>query len=65
MSSSRLLHLGRFRIREEQLFAVDIVGPYRVLALRREDPINECLTELLLDVRMLGRIDENDTVLVD
>jgi 4-amino-4-deoxy-L-arabinose transferase-like glycosyltransferase len=65
MASPRLLHLGRIGIGEEQLLAVDTVGADGVLALGREDPVDEGLAQLLFHARMPGRVHKNDTVLIE
>ena len=48
----------------EQLLAVDLIVGDRLLAFRRHQPIDELLAEVLLYVRMLGRIDQHNAVLV-
>ena len=52
-------------VREEQLLAVDLVVGDRLLAFRRNQPVDEGLAELLLHVRMLGRVHQHDAVLVE
>src|SRR6266545_159353 len=49
----------------EQLFAVDRISGNRLLARRRDDPIDELLREPFLDARMHHRIDEHHAVLVE
>ena len=45
--------------------AADLVVGDRLLPLRRHQPVDERLAELLLHVRMLGRIHQDDAVLVE
>src|SRR3954469_21762521 len=59
--ASKLLAAG---VREEELLAVDLVVGDRLLALGGDQPVDESLAHLLLDVRMLRRIDEHHAVLV-
>src|SRR5215510_3106280 len=59
---SRPWHIG---IGEEQLLPVDPVIRDRLLALGRDEPVDEGLAEHLLYVRMLFGIDQNDAVLVE
>src|SRR5262245_43582594 len=53
------------RVWIEQLLAIDFVVGNGLLALRRHQPINELLAEILLYVRMLDRIYQHDAVLVE
>src|SRR5690242_1466662 len=59
----------RLRIRagvwKEQLLPVDLVRGDRVLSFARNQPIDELLPEVALDVRMLDWIDKHDAVLVE
>src|SRR6185295_7415177 len=50
---------------EEKLLTADLVIRNRLLALRRNEPVDERLAELFLDVRVLGGIDEHYAVLVE
>ena len=50
---------------EEQLLAVDGVRLDGVLPFLRDEPVDELLALLLLDVGVLGGIDEDDPVLVE
>src|SRR5439155_19475820 len=52
-------------IREEQLLAVDAVRRERILALRRNQPIDELLPELAFDIWVLLRIHEHHAVLIE
>src|SRR2546429_2501184 len=58
---SKLLSAG---VREEELHAVDFVVGDRLLALGGNQPVDESLAHLLLDVRMPGGIDQHHAVLV-
>src|SRR5262250_2612667 len=53
------------RVREEKLLAVDLVTRDHRLPARRDEPVDELLAEVLLDVRMFFRIDEHHAVLVE
>src|SRR5262249_54153617 len=59
---SRPRHIG---IGEEQLLPVDLVIRNRLLALGRDEPVDEGLSERVLYVRMLFGIDQHDAVLVE
>src|SRR5262245_42074499 len=59
---SRPRHIG---IGEEQFLPVDLVIRDRLLALGRDEPVDEGLAERLLYVRMLFGIDQHDAVLVE
>src|SRR5262249_31339619 len=63
--STGFLHLTRIGVGKEQLLALDLVRPNGVLALGRQNPIDEGLAQLLFDVGMLLGIDENDAILVE
>src|SRR5262249_53068845 len=52
-------------IREEQLLAADLVTGDRLLSFWRDEPIDERLPEVLLDVRVLCRVDEHHAVLIE
>src|SRR6188508_3863612 len=52
-------------IREEELLAPDLISSDGGLSLGRDQPVDERLTQLLLHVRMLGRIDQHHAVLVE
>src|SRR6266550_22381 len=61
-------HPSRARIvgiRIEQLLAADLVIGNGSLAFQRDEPVNECLAELLLHVRMPCRVDEDNAVLIE
>src|SRR5262245_30553241 len=60
--ASRPGHTG---IGEEQFLSVDLVIRDRLLALGRDEPVDEGLAERLLYVRMLFGIDQHDAVLVE
>src|SRR6266704_6366617 len=55
----------RIGIGEEQFLPVDLVIRDRLLALGRDEPVDEGLAERLLYVRMLFGIDQHDAVLVE
>src|SRR5437763_7994994 len=55
----------RPRIRKEQLLSADLVGSDRILTLARNQPVDELLGELPFDVRMLLRIDEHQSILIE
>src|SRR5262249_36074631 len=46
----------RVGVGEEQLLAVDLVGGNRFLAFVGNEPVDEGLAQILLDVRMLRRV---------
>src|SRR5581483_2250527 len=52
-------------VREEQLLAVDLVARDRTLTFRRHNPVDERFAEIFLHVRMLGRVDQHDVVLIE
>src|SRR5229473_788234 len=52
-------------VRKEQLPAVDLVVGDRLLARRRDEPVDEGLAELLLHLRMFLRVHQRDAVLVE
>src|SRR5262249_41524169 len=52
-------------IGEEEFFAADLVVGDVLLPLRRQEPVDERLSEFLLHVRMLRRVDQGDAVLVE
>src|SRR5690606_14081647 len=52
-------------VREEELLPLDLVICNGLLPLLGEDPVDELLAVLLLHVRVLLRVDENDAVLVE
>src|SRR5258708_2355312 len=56
---------GNGGVGEEQLLAVDLVVGDRLLALGRDEPVDEGLAQLVLHVRMLCRIHQDDAVLVE
>ena len=53
------------RIREEELLSTQAVGPDGLLPRIRENPIDEGLSRLRLHFGMLGRIDQDNAVLVE
>src|SRR5207248_3180410 len=53
------------RVGKEQLLAVDLVTGDRSLAFRRDQPIDELLTQIGLHARMLGRVDQHHPVLIE
>ena len=55
----------RVGVREEQRLAVDLVGGDGGLAVLGHQPAHELLAQLLLDLRMLGRVDQHHAVLVE
>src|SRR5438477_3300223 len=55
----------RAGIREEQLLAADFVRGDRFLSLPRDEPVDEPLSEIALDVRMLLGIHQHHAVLVE
>src|SRR5262249_52917731 len=57
--------LGLFALRPEQLLAVNLVIGDCLLALVRNEPVDELLAKLLLHMRMLGRVNQDDTILVE
>src|SRR6516225_7173706 len=57
--------LGLFALRPEQLLAVNLVIGDCLLAFVRNEPVDELLAKLLLHMRMLGRVNQDDTVLVE
>ena len=60
LSQSLLAGIGK-----EQLFAANLVGGDRLLAGRRDDPVDELLAGFLLYLRMPGRIDQHDAILIE
>src|SRR5512134_3262152 len=52
-------------VREEELLAADIVTRDRLLQRARDDPVDERVAQVLLDVRVLRRVHEHDPVLVE
>src|SRR5262249_14288572 len=64
-AATRRSRLGVAGIRMEQLLAVDLVAGDGALAGRRDQPIDELLAQLRLDVRVLLGIDQHDAVLVE
>src|SRR6516165_7833631 len=57
--------LGLFALGPEQLLAVNPVIGDCLLAFVRDEPVDELLAKLLLHMRMLGRVNQDDTVLVE
>src|SRR5262249_56057638 len=55
----------RIGVGEEQFLPVDLVIRDRLLALGRDEPVDEGLAERLLYVWMLFGIDQHDAVLVE
>src|SRR5262249_43648491 len=54
-----------FALGPEQLLAVNLVIGDCLLAFVRNEPVDELLAKLLLHMRMLGRVNQDDTVLVE
>src|SRR6476660_9213023 len=54
-----------FGVWVKQLLAINLVAGDGLLALRRYQPIDELLSEILLYARMFGRIYQHDAVLVE
>src|SRR5215470_168514 len=52
-------------VRKEQLLTADFVIGDRLLPVAGSDPADERLTEILLHMRVLGRIHQHDPVLVE
>ena len=59
------IELHALAVGEEQLQAVHLVGRDGVLAVLRQNPIDEGLTFGLLDLGAFLRIDQDDAVLVE
>src|SRR5262249_49325365 len=57
--------LGLVVLGPEHLLAVNLVIGDCLLAFVRNEPVDELLAKLLLHMRMLGRINQDDTVLVE
>ena len=60
-----IITLGLFALGPEHLLAVNLVIGDCLLAFLRNEPVDELLAKLLLHMRMLGRVNQNDTVLVE
>src|SRR5689334_18342390 len=56
---------GVVGIRIEQLLAVDLIAGNVFLALRGDQVIDELLAEILLHIRMLGRVHQDHAILVE
>src|SRR5215469_14146781 len=56
---------GYSRWGQKQLLAVNLVIGDCLLAFVRNKPVDELLAKLLLHMRMLGRVNQDDTVLVE
>src|SRR5262249_26826188 len=54
-----------FALGPEQLLAVNLVIGDCLLAFVRDEPVDELLAKLLLHMRMLGGVNQDDTVLVE
>ena len=54
--------LGLFALGPEQLLTVNLVIGDCLLAFVRNEPVDELLAKLLLHMRMLGRVNQDDTV---
>src|SRR5215468_9326583 len=54
--------LGLFALGPEKLLAVNLVIGGCFLAFVRNEPVDELLAKLLLHMRMLGRVNQDDTV---
>ena len=57
--------VGSLALWPEHLLAVNLVVRDCVLALVRNEPVDELLAKLLLHMRMLGRVHQYDAVLVE
>src|SRR5262249_56699899 len=55
----------RVGVGEEQLLTLDLVVGDRLLAFVRDEPVDEGLAQLLLDVRMFRRVHQDHAVLVE
>jgi hypothetical protein len=53
------------RVGKKELRAIDLVFGDRFLPFGRNNPVDECLAHLLLDVRMLRGIDQYYAVLIE
>src|SRR5262249_47785011 len=62
---SLFLVAGRRVLGPEQLLAVNLVIGDCLLAFVGNEPVDELLAKLLLHMRMLGRVNQDDTVLVE
>src|SRR5262252_978242 len=62
---SAIITPGSLALWPEHLLAVNPVVGDCLLALVRDEPVDELLAKLLLHMRMLGRINQDDTVLVE
>src|SRR5574341_531419 len=65
VASNNSVDSSTLEIGKEELFASYLIGCDGALPLRRDDPVDEGLAHLLLHVRVLRRVDENDAVLVE
>src|SRR5262249_38297586 len=54
-----------FALGPEQLLTVNLVIGDCLLAFVRNEPVDELLAKLLLHMRMLGRVNQDDTILVE
>src|SRR5262249_43746486 len=62
---ARYSGVALFALGPEQLLAVNLVIGDCLLAFVRNEPVDELLAKLLLHMRMLGRVNQDDTVLVE
>src|SRR5262245_37190320 len=62
---SAIITPGSLALWPEHLLAVNLVVRDCLLALVRNEPIDELLAKLLLHMRMLGRVHQYDAVLVE
>src|SRR5262249_13495843 len=63
--ASAIITLGSLALWPEHLLAVNLVVRDCLLALVRNEPVDELLAKLLLHMRMLGRVHQYDAVLVE
>ena len=62
---SAIITPGSLALWPEHLLAVNLVVRDCLLALVRNEPVDELLAKLLLHMRMLGRVHQYDAVLVE
>ena len=53
----------RLRAREEEMLAVDLEARNRGLPLRARDPVDERLSKIVLHIRVLSRVHQDDPIL--
>ena len=57
--------MSRFRVGEEKLLTLDLIAGDRGLPFGRDEPVDERPAHDLIHVRVPGRVDEHDAVLVE